>query len=107
MKPSKFYEEPMDQKYRLVHSDALNQAAPASPKAQLAPKVRLERKGRGGKSVTIVERLNRSDDELKKILKALQQACGTGGTVKQHHIEIQGDFEQKIRVVLPDILKKK
>jgi len=90
--------------YKLVYSDTLKKSnilaskkhAPGSGKTLL----RIERKGRGGKTVTIIERLALADDELKILLKEFKQKCGTGGTVKTHHIELQGDFRERIRPLL-------
>ncbi len=53
--------------------------------------VRLDRKGRGGKSVTIIEGLQLSAREREKLLKQLKAKLGTGGTVKNGSLEIQGD----------------
>lgn len=55
-----------------------------------------EHKGRGGKTVTIVRGLILSPDDLKALAKQLKQACGTGGTVKEETIEIQGDHRVKV-----------
>jgi translation initiation factor 1 len=84
---------------RLVYSDDPNRqplepkGAPGSGKAV----VRLERKGRAGKTVTIAERLAISDDDLRRLLKELQAVCGTGGTVKDHCLELQGDHQVRVR----------
>ena len=53
--------------------------------------VRLDRKGRGGKSVTVIEGLQLSAKESEKLLKQLKAKFGTGGTVKDGSLEIQGD----------------
>ena len=53
--------------------------------------VRLDRKGRGGKSVTVIEGLYLSGEESEKLLKHLKAKLGTGGTVKNGTLEIQGD----------------
>jgi translation initiation factor 1 len=52
--------------------------------------VRLDRKGRGGKSVTIVEGLQISKKNREALLKELKAGLGTGGTVKDTSLEIQG-----------------
>ncbi len=54
-------------------------------------RLRLERKGRGGKSVTLVEGLPQDEDLLKELAKELKRHCGVGGSVKNGIIEIQGD----------------
>lgn len=61
--------------------------------------IRLSRetKGRKGKGVTLVTGFQGSEDELKALAKKLKQLCGTGGTVKDGVIEIQGDMRHKIQ----------
>ncbi|MBK9210805.1 MAG: stress response translation initiation inhibitor YciH [Anaerolineales bacterium] len=56
--------------------------------------------GRGGKAVTLVKKLVLSEDDLKALAKKLKQECGTGGTVKDGIIEIQGEQREKIAGVL-------
>ncbi len=58
--------------------------------------IRREKKGRGGKTVTVIYDLKLTPDDLKSLAKQLKQACGTGGTVKDGVIEIQGDHREKI-----------
>lgn len=91
---------------RLVYSDDPDRKHPSDPKnAPGSGKavVRLERKGRAGKTVTIAERLAISDDDLRRLLKELQTLCGTGGTVKEHCLELQGDHQARVR----DFLRKR
>jgi translation initiation factor 1 len=57
-------------------------------------------KGRGGKAVTLVKNLVLSDMDMQALAKRLKQACGTGGTVKNGQIEIQGEQRKKITEVL-------
>ena len=53
--------------------------------------VRLDRKQRGGKSVTVVEGLLMTPKDREALLRRLKAALGTGGTVKGMLLEIQGD----------------
>jgi translation initiation factor 1 len=53
--------------------------------------VRLDRKGRGGKSVTVIEGLQMPQKEREALLKQLKSKLGTGGTLKDTSLEIQGD----------------
>jgi len=53
--------------------------------------VRLDRKGRGGKSVTVIEGLQLSSENGEKLLKQLKAKLGAGGAVKNGTLEIQGD----------------
>lgn len=55
-------------------------------------RVRRETKGRGGKTVTVVTGAPGDDAALKELVGALKKRCGSGGTVKDGAIEIQGDF---------------
>ncbi len=54
-------------------------------------RVRLESKGRRGKKVTVIFGLGLEGSELEKLATELKQTCGTGGSVKDGTIEIQGD----------------
>ena len=53
--------------------------------------VRLDRKLRGGKSVTVIEGLQLRMKDMESLLKRLKAGLGTGGTVKGSFLEIQGD----------------
>ena len=57
-------------------------------------------KGRGGKTVTLVKKLVLSEDDLKELAKKLKQVCGSGGTIKDDTIEIQGEHREKIAEAL-------
>ena len=61
-----------------------------------AVRVSRETKGRKGKGVTLVSGLPLGADELLALARKLKQLCGTGGTVKDGVIEIQGDHRDKI-----------
>ena len=54
-------------------------------------RVRRESKGRGGKMVTVISGLPGADSTLGELAGALKRRCGSGGTVKDGNIEIQGD----------------
>lgn len=57
--------------------------------------IRLEKKGRGGKTVTVIYGLPCDHSEVKKLTKKLKRHVGSGGTLKPDSIEIQGDFKLK------------
>ncbi|MFQ3229045.1 translation initiation factor Sui1 [Reinekea sp.] len=65
-------------------------------------RLRRETKGRKGKGVTLIEGVLLAPSDLKALAKTLKTRCGTGGTVKEGVIEIQGDF----RDLLLEELKK-
>lgn len=54
-------------------------------------RVALETKGRKGKGVTLITGIPASPEDLKILARTLKQRCGSGGTVKNGVIEIQGD----------------
>lgn len=54
-------------------------------------RIRLERGGRGGKTVSAVYGVPLNQDQLKDLLREFKAKCGTGGTVKDGVIELQGD----------------
>ena len=59
--------------------------------------------GRGGKTVTVVKNfVGIGLPEKEKLAKAMQRACGTGGTVKDGQIEIQGDKREEVARILTE-----
>ena len=59
-------------------------------------RVSLDTKGRKGKKVTLVAGLQHNPKTMEEIARILKQHCGTGGTVKDGNIEIQGDNCDKV-----------
>jgi translation initiation factor 1 len=68
--------------------------------ARLVAKLRVEKAGRGGKTVTVVHGLPRNAAFLDSLCKNLKRACGTGGAVIDGTIQLQGDLLERIRPVL-------
>ena len=63
--------------------------------------IRPEKKGRGGKVVSVIYDFPiGSEDYFKKLTKKLKRECGSGGTFKVDSIEVQGDHRDKIKVFL-------
>jgi len=60
----------------------------------------MEKKGRGGKTVTVVYGLPENAEFLKELSQELKRACGTGGTVVEGGVELQGDLRPRVRDVL-------
>ncbi len=71
-------------------------ATKSLPPAQQVAHIRREKKGRRGKTVTVIQNLQLSADDMKALSKHLKQTCGSGGTVKDGNIEIQGDHRDKV-----------
>jgi translation initiation factor 1 len=59
-----------------------------------------ERKGRGGKEVSVIKQLHLNQSGLKMLASKLKNRCGTGGTVSGRNIEIQGDHREKLKTLL-------
>ena len=75
-------------------------AVKSVPAGQQTVYLHRESKGRGGKGVTLLKGLVLSDADMTALCKTLKQACGTGGTVKQGVIEIQGEQRERIAELL-------
>jgi len=63
-------------------------------------RVSCDKKGRGGKAVTVVRGLPLDAAALEQLAKALKAACGSGGTVKDGVVEVQGDHRPKVMALL-------
>lgn len=70
------------------------------PKPPARAVVRMERKGRGGKEVTVVDKLGLRAGELEAWCKDLKQALGCGGAVDGELIVLQGDLRARVPAVL-------
>jgi len=63
-------------------------------------RIRREVKGRGGKTVCVIDALPLDDAGLKSLLKRLKSRLGAGGAVKNGRLEIQGDHREKLLQLL-------
>jgi translation initiation factor 1 len=77
------------------------QAPPAGSIARAV--VRLERSGRGGKEVTLIEHLDLRPADRERWLKELKASLGCGGSIEGENLALQGDHRKR----LPDILAKR
>jgi len=84
------FEQPNDHE-----SDAID-----LPPQQQKITVQASRKGRGGKTVTVATGFQHTPDTLKALLKHIKTKCGSGGTVKEETLEIQGDKAQAVAEAL-------
>ncbi len=64
---------------------------------RVTAKLRMEKKGRGGKTMTVVDGLPRNTVFLKDLCAELKRLCGTGGAVEEGAIELQGDLRERLR----------
>lgn len=80
---------------KAVKQCCCRKAAPSSAGDGIV-RVRRETKGRGGKTVTVVSGLPLQGEELKAVAGELKKRCGTGGTIKEGTVEIQGDHRDTI-----------
>ncbi|MCS6814836.1 MAG: translation initiation factor [Cyanobacteria bacterium] len=90
--------------YREFGTDSVSAATeqkslPVLPRQQTL-RIRVERKGRGGKTVSVIEGLQLPSASLAILLKQLKSHCGSGGTAKDGTIELQGDHRQKLALWL-------
>lgn len=84
----------------LRKKDEKNSAVQSLPPQQQIVYLHRESKGRAGKGVTLIKGLVLSEGDLSALAKKLKQACGSGGTIKDAVIEIQGEHREKIAAVL-------
>lgn len=81
-----------------------NPAAPVRSRQLNTPVlVMLDRKGRGGKSVSVIKQVLSPPAGKEALLKLLKTKLGTGGTIKDGDIEIQGDHRDTIVAILKDL----
>ena len=91
---------------KLVYSTDAGRIKSIDPLPNLPPKgdgfirIRRETAGRNGKGVTTLTGFELPAAELQTLAKQLKQLCGTGGTVKEWTIEIQGDQREKLKTEL-------
>jgi translation initiation factor 1 len=86
------------QKCRCNHNPAHNPAGTCKTDGII--RLQRETKGRKGQGVTLITGVPLIGDELKSLAKALKQKCGTGGTIKNGIIEIQGDHRDLLLKLL-------
>ena len=87
--------------YQYQYEDDGEQAETLPPSQQRLH-VRMERSGRGGKTVTVVDNFVGTDDDLQDLGRTLKTKCGVGGSVKDGQIIIQGDFRERIGTLLKE-----
>ena len=79
---------------------AIAQTKADAQKAKDVVRVLRDAKGRGGKTVTVVTGISLPDKDLEALGKQLKASCGSGGTVKDGVIEVQGDHVDRVVALL-------
>ncbi|HBB33116.1 MAG TPA: stress response translation initiation inhibitor YciH [Cyanobacteria bacterium UBA8803] len=96
---------------RVVYSEFGSNSNPSAverPIQEVPPerqnlRVQASRKGRKGKTVTVISGFQCQPETLTQLLKQLKTQCGSGGTVKDDTLEIQGDHAQKLVQILTQL----
>jgi len=96
---------------RMVYSEfgssssasAVERAVPDLPPHQQNLKIQASRKGRKGKTVTVISGFRHKSETLTKLAKQLKAQCGSGGTAKDDTIEIQGEHGPKLLELLTQL----
>jgi len=84
----------------LPFPEPVNTGQTPCPKNRGRVDVQRQKAGRGGKTVTVVSGFIVLVSRKEKLARLMQKACGTGGTVKEGRIEIQGDKRQEVASIL-------
>src|SRR5947209_14115464 len=80
-----------------------SQSAQPTRKSDGIVRVMRDRKGRGGKTVTVIDGVMGSEAGLTMLAQQLKKLCSSGGTVKDGNIELQGDHCEKEMAKLTDL----
>ncbi len=85
-----------DYRYEEENQEEVVNLPPSQQKLYLS----LDKKQRKGKKVTLITGFAGNNDDLKSLGKRLKTSCGSGGSVKDGEILVQGDFREKIKSIL-------
>ena len=85
--------------FRYETADAPEEEPTLEPSKQRLT-VRIDRRQRAGKQVTLVEGFRGSSDDLAALARTLKTKCGVGGTARDGEITIQGDLRDKVTQLL-------
>ena len=88
-----------DFNYQTEEEQQPDTLAPEKQKLRVA----IEKKGRAGKTVTVVKGFTGSEEDLKNLEKMLKTKCGTGGSSKDGIIILQGEMKDKLVTILRDL----
>lgn len=88
--------------FEYVQSESLSEQETLPPQQQKLI-VRIDRRQRAGKQVSLIEGFVGTQEDLAALARTLKTKCGTGGTAKDGEITIQGDFRDKLVAILTDM----
>jgi len=71
--------------------------------ARIVAKLRVEKTGRGGKTVTVIYDLPKNAAFIRELTQELKRTCGVGGTAQEDRVELQGEQRDRVR----ELLRKK
>lgn len=91
------------QPYKHCRCDAAPAQQAPTKKSDGIVRVMRDRKHRGGKTVTVITGVPASSEALVVLATQLKKLCGSGGTVKDGVIEIQGDHRDKVQARLSEL----
>lgn len=86
-----------------TNNDALERGVPNLPPQQQNIRIQVTRAGKKGKTVTAISGWQHNQESLTQLVKKLKTQCGSGGTLKDNVIEIQGDHKQKLLEILTQL----
>lgn len=84
--------------FQFEHGETVEEETLAPERQELV--VSIDKKGRGGKQVTVVNGFVGKEEDLQELGKTLKTKCGVGGSVKDGAILVQGDQRDKITSIL-------
>ena len=85
------------------YETSVEEEAETLPAAQQKLIVKIDRRARAGKQVTLVTGFVGRSEDLAALAKTLKTKCGVGGSAKDGEIIIQGDFRDRVTVLLKDM----
>lgn len=81
-----------DPNFKIEENESVNTIAPAQQKL----KVKVDKHHRAGKVVTLVKNFEGKTEDMEELGKKLKSFCGTGGSVKDGEVIVQGDHAEKV-----------
>lgn len=86
-----------------IRPDTQQSSGEPTKKSDGIVRIMRDRKQRGGKTVTVITGVPTSEESLVALAQQLKKLCGSGGTVKEGTIEIQGDHCDKVQAKLTEM----